>query len=62
MLSAGTAEAAAGDPAKRTLRRDVQVAIGGLALICLGALALGLAPQIQTDTSRLRTDGVSQPQ
>lgn len=41
VLSAPTAEATAGDPMRKTLRRDFKMAVAGLCLVCAGALILG---------------------
>lgn len=61
-LSAGGDAAAAGDPAKRRLPRDLGMAAAGLALIVLGAVTLSYVDEDDFDNDQPVPPGFSTPQ
>ncbi|MBA3744722.1 hypothetical protein [Sporichthya sp.] len=61
-LSAGGDAAAAGDPAKRRLPRDLGMALAGLVLIVMGAVTLSYVDEDDYDDDQQIRPGFSTPQ
>jgi hypothetical protein len=61
-LSAGGDEAAAGDPARRTLPRSLAMAVAGIALIVLGAVTLSFVDEDDFDDNPNQHPGFETPQ
>ena len=61
VLSAGGEDAAAGDPARRNLKRNLSTAAVGVMLISTGALVLGLNPPSAVEQDNLHRNSAAAP-